>query len=214
MPDLSCERLRAFDAELALDVLPARDRAEALAHLHRCPGCREHVCGLVVVADRLLDLLPGSEPPAGFEKRALMGFRPRKRRRRAWIAAAVLALVFGAGGWGANELFRQSQQATLKAEASLITATLTTDRKDVGEVFVHVGARSWVYTAVDEDRTSGMVRCEIRQRDGTLVPAGYFTLDKGYGYWGAPVWVDPRTLAGFRVLRTDGTVLGDAAFDQ
>ncbi|MGW2915272.1 hypothetical protein ACWC9X_33180, partial [Streptomyces asoensis] len=85
---MECERLRELDAELALGVLPARERADAVAHLDRCPDCREHVERLTVVGDGLLALLPGAEPPVGFESRVLssLGARPRvpvPDRRRA-----------------------------------------------------------------------------------------------------------------------------------
>ncbi|MDI5911892.1 zf-HC2 domain-containing protein, partial [Streptomyces sp. 12257] len=81
---MECERLRELDAELALGVLPARERAEAVAHLDRCPNCREHVKRLTVVGDGLLALLPGAEPPVGFESRVVraLGAAPAPKRRR------------------------------------------------------------------------------------------------------------------------------------
>ncbi|MGW2424877.1 zf-HC2 domain-containing protein, partial [Streptomyces sp. NPDC001709] len=62
--DANCDRLREIGAELALGVLPGRERAEAVAHLDRCADCREYVRQLTLVGDRLIGLLPGSEPPA------------------------------------------------------------------------------------------------------------------------------------------------------
>ncbi|MEF9881516.1 zf-HC2 domain-containing protein [Streptomyces sp. P9-A4] len=72
--DLTCEGLRELDAELALGVLPARERALAVAHLDHCPGCREHIARLTPLGDGLLGLLPGSEPPVGFETRVTARF--------------------------------------------------------------------------------------------------------------------------------------------
>ncbi|KQX57381.1 hypothetical protein ASE09_23980 [Streptomyces sp. Root66D1] len=71
---MSCERLRELDAELALGVLPARERALAVAHLDRCAACREHIARLAPLGDGLLGLLPGSEPPVGFESRVTARF--------------------------------------------------------------------------------------------------------------------------------------------
>ncbi|GHK04308.1 hypothetical protein ACWEWI_18640 [Streptomyces sp. NPDC003753] len=67
--DVTCEKLREIGAELALGVLPARERAGAVAHLDRCADCREYVAQLTLVGDRLIGLLPCGEPPVGFETR-------------------------------------------------------------------------------------------------------------------------------------------------
>jgi hypothetical protein len=58
-------------AELALGVLTGRDRADAIAHLDKCDGCREDVRQLMATGEQLLELLPTAEPPAGFETRVL-----------------------------------------------------------------------------------------------------------------------------------------------
>ncbi|MFI2733625.1 hypothetical protein [Streptomyces sp. NPDC018711] len=73
---MDCERLREEGAELALGILPARERAEAVAHLDRCPDCRAYVERLTAVGDGLLGLLPGAEPPVGFESRVVRAMTP------------------------------------------------------------------------------------------------------------------------------------------
>ncbi|MFE3414965.1 anti-sigma factor family protein [Streptomyces mirabilis] len=67
--DMTCEKLRGIGAELALGILPGRERAAAVAHLDRCADCREYVEQLTLVGDGLIGLLPGCEPPVGFETR-------------------------------------------------------------------------------------------------------------------------------------------------
>ncbi|MFF4208581.1 hypothetical protein ACFYZE_04240 [Streptomyces sp. NPDC001796] len=67
--DVACEKLREIGPELALGVLPGRERAGAVAHLDRCADCREYVAQLTLVGDRLIGLLPCAEPPVGFETR-------------------------------------------------------------------------------------------------------------------------------------------------
>jgi hypothetical protein len=67
--DVTCEKLREIGAELALGVLPGRERAGAVDHLDRCADCREYVAQLTLVGDRLIGLLPCGEPPVGFETR-------------------------------------------------------------------------------------------------------------------------------------------------
>ncbi|MFJ8360331.1 zf-HC2 domain-containing protein [Streptomyces sp. NPDC093984] len=67
--DVTCEQLREIGPELALGVLPGRERAGAVAHLDQCADCREYVAQLTLVGDRLIGLLPCGEPPVGFETR-------------------------------------------------------------------------------------------------------------------------------------------------
>jgi hypothetical protein len=69
--DMTCAELADVAAELALGVLTGRDRADAIAHLDKCDGCREDVRQLMATGEQLLELLPTAEPPAGFETRVL-----------------------------------------------------------------------------------------------------------------------------------------------
>ncbi|MEU5210328.1 hypothetical protein [Streptomyces sp. NPDC020742] len=174
--DVTCEQLRELGAELALGVLPGRRRAEAVAHLDRCADCREYVEQLTLVGDGLLGLLPGSEPPAGFETRVARrlhhaahadhgrlrnrgllppkGFRSRARLRLA-AAAATLALAFGFGGWAVGTVVTNEAAAPsrpVEAGAGMLHAQLAgvgRDRSPVGEIYVHPGPPAWVYMSVD-----------------------------------------------------------------
>lgn len=67
--ELTCSQCRELAAELALNVLPEREQPGVLRHLQRCAGCRNTVEAHAAVAQRLLELLPDAEPPAGFEHR-------------------------------------------------------------------------------------------------------------------------------------------------
>jgi hypothetical protein len=69
--DMTCEELHEVAAELALDALTGRERADALAHLEKCAACRERVRQLTAAGGRLLELLPAAGPPVGFEVRVL-----------------------------------------------------------------------------------------------------------------------------------------------
>lgn len=66
-----CTRLHELAPELALGVLTGEERAEARKHLATCADCREYVLELTSVGDGLLALVPGAEPPVGFEDRVL-----------------------------------------------------------------------------------------------------------------------------------------------
>ncbi|MEU1202568.1 hypothetical protein ABZ446_41005 [Streptomyces sp. NPDC005813] len=81
--EMTCEKVREVGAELALGVLPGRERAGAVAHLDECAGCREYVEQLTLVGDGLIGLLPGSEPPVGFEARVAQSLTQEKPVREA-----------------------------------------------------------------------------------------------------------------------------------
>ncbi|MFE0650971.1 anti-sigma factor family protein [Streptomyces sp. NPDC059534] len=147
---MDCERLREEGAELALGILPARERAEAVAHLDRCPDCRAYVERLTAVGDGLLGLLPGAEPPVGFESRVVRAIAPapasapsapvsaasaptaptaaRRRRqgRRFRIAAAgvATALAFGFGGWAVGTVVEGAPRMVSPAPSHILEAAL------------------------------------------------------------------------------------------
>ena len=128
--EMDCAGLAEVAAELALGVLPGRERAQAVAHLDQCEACREDVRQLMATSEGLLTLLPASEPPAGFETRVLdrlglpaaagkgdarvlrsrhvrtrrasgaRGARSAPSTRRLIAAAAVAIAVLGAGAAG------------------------------------------------------------------------------------------------------------------
>ncbi|BDM74118.1 hypothetical protein HEK616_76050 (plasmid) [Streptomyces nigrescens] len=176
--DLTCEQLHETGAELALGVLSGRERAEAAAHLDRCADCREYIEQLALAGDGLLSLLPGREPPAGFETRVARrltrlqaardgreparssGLRRTGLRRgvrlRVASAAAVLALGFGFGGWAvgtAIENLAAGPAPSVQAGAGMLRANMTAAGTNppqrVGEIYAHPGPRGWVFMSVD-----------------------------------------------------------------
>jgi hypothetical protein len=76
MRPMDCAALAEAAPELALGILPGDERAAALAHLDRCPACRQHVGTLAGVTDQLLLLAPTAQPPAGFEQRVMASLDP------------------------------------------------------------------------------------------------------------------------------------------
>lgn len=241
--DMTCEKVMEIGAELALGVLPGRERAEAVAHLDRCADCREYVEQLTLVGDGLLGLLPRSEPPVGFEARVARslpraaaahngrghtrgapvrkGFRGRVRLRVA-SAVAALALAVGFGGWGVGTVIQNAVAPSRPAESSsgMLRADLTaagTRPQRAGEIFAHPGSPGWVYMAVDLADAgipySGKVTCVLEHTDGTTARVATFTVHDGYGYWGVPVTMEPATVSGAHLTSADGTVLATAHFE-
>ncbi|MFI1655175.1 anti-sigma factor family protein [Streptomyces sp. NPDC020472] len=175
---MDCERLREEGAELALGILPARERAEAVTHLDRCPDCRAYVERLTVVGDGLLGLLPGAEPPAGFESRVVRGMLPaaapasaapavagrraggrllRGRRFRMAAAGVATALAFGLGGWAVGTVVESAPRVVAPSSHVLEAALVSPDRagngREVGRIYAHpadaTGGNGWVYMSVD-----------------------------------------------------------------
>ncbi|MEU9009430.1 zf-HC2 domain-containing protein [Streptomyces sp. NPDC048479] len=223
MSCMTCDRLEELAPELALGVLPARERAEAVAHLDRCPGCREQIEQLTLVGDGLLGLLPGSEPPVGFETRAANRLSPSRppARRRLWsrlrvaATAAALAIAVGFGGWAIGTAVDHSvapASQTAQANQALLQASLVADDQEVGRIFAYPGSPGWVYMSVDLEGGVGTVNCRLVLSDGNTVPIGSFALKDGYGYWGAPAAVDPATVSGARLTAPDGSVIATAHF--
>lgn len=175
--DATCEKLRDLGAELALGVLPGRERAGAVAHLDHCADCREYIEQLTLVGDGLIGLLPSSEPPVGFETRvtqaliqaasAREGRPPARRygiprmglggrvRLRVASAAAALVLAVGFGGWAigtAIEEVTAGSSQSAENEAGLLEGELTSARalgRPTGEIYAHPGSPGWIYMTVN-----------------------------------------------------------------
>ncbi|MFL6142880.1 MAG: anti-sigma factor family protein [Labedaea sp.] len=210
MVDQNCVRLRELSAELALGVLPAMERAEAVAHLQRCPACEQHVRELTALGDRLVvELVPGVEPPVGFEQRVLARFdRPDpswRRRVPVAVAAALLALAIGALGWIAHG-------SVYGADHELVSAKVQAGGQEVGEAFAYTDPRSWLYVELATLPANGTVACQVRLADGRVFTTGSFPITAGSGSWGGPVPLSGVRPAEIRILAADGTVLGSARF--
>jgi len=217
MIELTCSQVRDASAEFALGILPAEERAAVAAHLLRCPSCRQEVEGMLAVGARLLDLVPGTEPPLGFDRRALArvhgsraaaraGSRRRPSRLIAAIAAAAAAAaLFLSIGWIAHGDHDPSEPAHLTAE-------FHQNGQAIGEVDAYGAHPLWVSMSVHGATTSGWVTCELTGRYGTT-RLGSFELVHGGGAWSAP---DPKGLdgvTGARLVDGQGRVIATAVFE-
>lgn len=221
MAERGCEHCRSLMAELALGVADARDRAEALEHLDRCPACRTELEELSRLADHLVDLVPSAAPPAGFESRVLAAIgapvgddrtpRPRpsparRRRVRLALVATTVALALVAGAWTAGAAFGPRAHPA----ASVTVATLHAGSRAVGQVTVsETDGRPWLAMAVDTGTVRATIRCQVRDTAGTWTTVGTFRLRDPYGYWAMPL-PGQTTVTGARLLLPDGRVLAHA----
>jgi len=78
-----CVETRELFPELAIDVAAGDERARALRHLSGCPECRRELAATADVVDELLLLLPGHEPPVGFETSVMARLTPAPVREPA-----------------------------------------------------------------------------------------------------------------------------------
>ncbi|MGH3846353.1 MAG: zf-HC2 domain-containing protein [Pseudonocardiaceae bacterium] len=218
MTELSCRQCNELAAELALGVLPGVERARVLAHLSQCATCANTVSSLTLTVDRLIELLPDAEPPAGFEQRALTALGPPAPRVRRWwlpAAAVIIAIALVGAGWTLGRA--TVGVAPLEVGATprtVLFAPLTSAGKEVGQAFLYPGQPAWIYMSLDTDTdtASGTVRCELVRRDGSTVQIGTFHLAKGYAAWGGPADIDRDSLATARVIDSAGAVLATARF--
>lgn len=174
--DPNCEKLREIGAELALGVLCGSERAEAVAHLDRCADCREYVRQLTLVGDRLIGLLPDSDPPPGFEARVVRrlaqqataqegpgpvrasgrsprNFRGRARRARLRLAAVAttLAVAVGFTGWAVGTAVQEvtATAPAITSEPMLMGDMIAASGRSVGEIYAHPGSPGWIFMSVD-----------------------------------------------------------------
>lgn len=218
MAELTCQQCQETAAELALDVLPGQERADALTHLEGCTACQDTVSALTVTADRLVELLPAVQPPAGFELKVISAVRPPAPHPwRWWIpaAAGLVALAGAAGGWifgYSNGNDAPADVNTQADERTVIYAPLTTAQRQIGDAYVYPGTPPWIYLSLDGGTVSNTVHFEVVRRDGSAVPVGTFPVTRGHGSWGGPAPVDRNTLATARLTDGRGATVATARF--
>ena len=67
----TCRDLDLASPELALGISSRQERSAALAHLRRCPHCRQQLAEWSRMAGRLPELLPPIEPPSRFAEQVI-----------------------------------------------------------------------------------------------------------------------------------------------
>jgi predicted anti-sigma-YlaC factor YlaD len=213
---MTCTEVREAAAEFALDILNSEERSVVAAHLIRCPECRAEVDALTAVGARLLELVPGTEPPLGFDRRVLAQVRPdrnpgrRLLRRRprlmaglAAVAAAVV-LVVASLGWFQGGTSPHTPRAVLSAD-------FVQGSRDVGEVYAYANPAWWSMTVHGATGTN-KVTCELVGPKGTVTTIGSFDLVDGSGSWGAPDRTGLAGVTGAQLVDGTGHVIAVATF--
>jgi hypothetical protein len=212
MDEISCAEAQDAATEYALGILPPVEKAAVAAHILRCPACRAEVEGVSSVHAQLLDLIPGTEPPLGFDRRALsrMGIAfPHARRwfrTAAVLAAAVLLAVLSTVG-AIESRTGNGPRRPATIEAKLFQGPVT-----VGDVYVSAAPHAWIVMSVDKVNMSGKVTCELSDTDGHTIDIGSFDLSNGSGTWGAPFPSTAKGISGVVLRDSHGQIVADASF--
>ena len=215
MPELTCAEVREVSSEYALGVLPEAEARPLEAHLADCLRCRLETDEMATLGTHLLDLIPGTEPPLGFDRRVLASIRsgphrpgrPDRPRRTviASIAAAAVVLAgtvagvaaSSGGGHGGTEAYEQ---------LTVSRTPLYAGTRSVGAIWTS-RAPSWLHMTVHDLDASGPVTCELVGPDGTITALGSFGLVHGSGSWGAPVPEGTNDAVAARLVDTSGRVV-------
>ncbi|MEY2421685.1 MAG: hypothetical protein QOI95_1752 [Acidimicrobiaceae bacterium] len=190
-----CVDVEPLLPEAALGLLSGGERADVLAHLDGCAGCRELMHELSGVADDLVLLAPTGEPPSGFEERVLsqIGASPARRH---WpvvgsIAAALLIVVAFAIGRAQSSPGSEVHEVTMRAPSGQV----------VGDAYLHGTDPTWVFVAVPGwTDASNEYRLRVTFADGTTTDVS------GSGSWGAVLPVDAAKVRELSLVGTDGKV--------
>jgi hypothetical protein len=122
---VTCLEVRELLPELAVGVLPARDREEVERHLRWCAGCRKEAGELGDAAATVAFALPPADLPDALRERVVRdvkgaaGAPPKPRRARAAAASALAAAIaLGSLGWGAVMANRADEFEQRAADAN------------------------------------------------------------------------------------------------
>jgi len=212
MVDIGCETARESLAELALGTLRGDELHRVTEHVEHCKDCRHEVTAMLPVASQLLELIPGTEPPLGFDRRVLAevgqsGGAKRWMARRPMVmaAAAAAAVIFGISGWlvGGGSDHDHTH--------ALLAAAFVRQGHDVGNIEVY-GKPLWLSVTVHGIGTSGNVTCQIVRKDGSVTTMGSFGLVGGSGTWATPEPAVMTDISQAQLVDTHGQVLAVARF--
>jgi len=240
MAELSCKQCQELASELALGVLGGRERADALAHLSRCPRCQDTVSAMTATVGRLVELLPEADPPPGFDQRVINAITPpgfegpeitppkpeaRAPRRGIPVAAAALTGVLLAGGGALfGALFPVEptglppSSVNVQPTADVMVSPLLAGDQEIGKAYVYAHNPSWIFLSVSDPAGSGSLganatlTCELTRQDGSTVSLGRFSLQNGRADWAARTPIDTRGLDGAELTSDTGVTLASAHF--
>lgn len=203
---ITCAEFDEAVAELALELVDARQRDALMLHAAACDRCRVQLDDLATVADRLALLAPRAEPPVGFEQRAVQRMRgPLRRWRPLVLAAAAIALLVGgaAAGYAVT-------RSTSTSEAVRYGPLVNDAGQQRGWVSI-AGTEHPVVTMTLQNVAAGTYSCLVRSADGaTRELASWPIAASGFGTWAIPLGDRSQSVVAIVVRDANGATVASA----
>jgi hypothetical protein len=201
--------------ELALGTLDGTERADVIAHLERCPACRETTADFAATVDALPLLLGESEPPAGFEGRTLERLRagrggPSRRTavaRVLAVAAAVAAIVLVTVATVRIVDGRNSDRGPIAVRTAPMIGHGT---HPAGNAMLTSGGTRYLWLDVDYGDGDRTYKVETLDADRQRKVVGRVTVHEGKGAWAGEL--DGPRPALVRLVGAGGQVWCEARF--
>ncbi|WP_445188818.1 zf-HC2 domain-containing protein [Pseudonocardia sp. Cha107L01] len=231
MTELSCAQCHELASELALGVLGGRERADAIAHLSRCPRCQYKVSALATTAARLVELVPETDVPPGFDQRVIAAITPPApepslaRRGLPVAALALTGVLLAGGGWVFGQLLPVQpaglpvRSVNVQPVADVMVSPLIAGNREIGEAYVYPNDPSWIFVSITDDPTgsgssavSTRLTCELVHDDGSTVTLGSFPLQHGHADWAIRTPIDSSGVDGAKLTTDTGLILASAHF--
>jgi hypothetical protein len=213
--EMTCLEVNENAPEFALGILSPDEHNAVAAHLRACPACRLEVESMQSVGHQLLDLVPGTEPPLGFDRRVLTRvgsplkpLKPARRRIRMIATLAAAAVIAVAATIGVDLAGHTSHPGG----PVVASAVLYAGSQPVGHVDVRAGKPPWLIMTVHSVGSNDKVTCEVVGKDGTVTNVGTFWFEYGRGAWSTPDPALNSGLAGVRLVDDHGDVVASAQF--
>jgi hypothetical protein len=198
---ITCGESQYLAAEFALGILDAPSRTSVAQHLLNCPECRSEVTSLKAAHRRLLELVPGTEPPLGFDRRVLSNLEGRRGRHRgaALSLAAGLTFVAVSAGWAVA--------ATRHDEHTVPSAVPHHPVLTVRDINGYGSGPRWLEVTVHSANSDMRVTCQLLESTGQVIDLGSFDLVNGDGEWSAPDNAGLANALAVRVTDARGDVI-------
>ena len=230
-----CEGFDLSLGELAAGVIDAAEMPLLATHLEGCLRCRLTLDELTATADRLSLLGPETEPPPGFEARALASFRTaehsaaassagtgptrfttRKVLVVALSAAAVIALVVGVALTRATNTDGVTASTLDRVHVSDVRTArlLGADGRAVGSVIQLTGERTTYVMSLDRPAPGDAYRCEVTSPRGPDEALGWWTADGSNHSWTVETTRTPTATDDIRLVSKGGSVWATASLDR
>jgi hypothetical protein len=181
--ELTCAETPEAAAEFALNVLPRPQVRLVAAHLSGCDRGRREVEALTEIAVHLVDFVPGTEPPLGFDRSVLARVMPGPRRARMVVISVVAAVILC--GLMVVSAVHVVGGSAHRATPAGVTAGFRAGGVPVGS-FSARGRPMWVAVVVRGMSVSRPVSRQLVDRNGSVQTLGRFDLVGGTGSCAVP----------------------------